>query len=80
MVGTGLAAINEDLMREAHSEQRHDQDDDLHTDASGPRNVKPDPEASATSRDNMMNHNTVEGIFGMRQVRCYLRKPAMRKQ
>lgn len=44
-------------MRETHSEQRHDQGDDLHTDPSGRRRVIPDPEASATPPDNMMNDN-----------------------
>lgn len=57
MVRTGSAVVNEDTMRETPSEQRHDQGNDLHTDPSGPGSVIPDPEASATPRDNMMNDN-----------------------
>ena len=57
MVRTGSAVINEDEMRETHSERPYDQGDDLQAGPDGRRSVMPNPEASATPRDNMMKNN-----------------------
>ena len=50
MVRTGSVVIDEDAMRETHSEQRYDQGDDLQAGPDGRRSVMPNPEASATPR------------------------------
>jgi len=57
MVRAGSAVINEDTMRETHSEQRHDQGDDLRADPSGRPSVITNPEVSAMPPDNMIKNN-----------------------
>jgi DNA-binding NarL/FixJ family response regulator len=55
MVRTGSVVINEDAMRETHSEQRYDQGDDLQAGPDGRRSVIPNLQVSAKMKDNVMN-------------------------
>jgi DNA-binding NarL/FixJ family response regulator len=60
MVRTGPVVIIEDAMRETHSEQRYDEGEDLQTGLNGRGSLIPNPQVSATSRDNVMKNKPAE--------------------